>query len=123
MEGGELRGGGSVNSSVFSDGIVAANNSLRIFKDYVASNSSQLLVLLEASGNRGLKIGGSAHLDGDLQIVVSSSRSLEQGKRFEILTADSVRGRFSNANDEVVSSDGQSFRIEYGWASVSLIVQ
>ena len=123
MAGGELRGGGSVNSSVFSDGIVSANNLLRISKDYVASNSSQLLVELEASGNSGLKIGGSAHLDGDLQIVVSSSRSLEKGKRFEILIADSVDGRFSNANDEVVSIDGQRFLIAYGEASVSLISQ
>ena len=99
------------------------NNLLRISKDYVASNSSQLLVELEASGNSGLKIGGSAHLGGDLQIVVSSSRTLEKGKRFEILTADSVEGRFSNANNEVVSIDGQPFRIAYGEASVSLIPQ
>jgi len=123
MGGGELRGGGSVNSSVFNQGLVSVGNSLQISSDYISSNSSQLIVELEANGNSGLKIGGSAHLDGDLQIVVSSTGFLEKGKRFEILTADSVKGRFSNANDEVVSSNGQQFRIAYGGASVSVIVQ
>ena len=60
MAGGQLRGGGSVNSSVFNQGLVSVGNSLQISSDYVSSNSSQLIVALEASGNRGLKISGSA---------------------------------------------------------------
>ena len=58
MAGGQLRGGGSVDSSVFNQGLVSVGFpadffGLRIFEFKPA------IVALEASGSRGLKIGGS----------------------------------------------------------------
>lgn len=123
LAGGELRGSGTVDSSLYSQGIVTAKASINVASNFVATDSSRLLLEIGSGGSGSLKIGGSAQLGGMLAIVDSNGSSLKKGKRFEILNADSVKGRFSNLNDEVVSSGGQRFSIEYAPDSVAVVVQ
>jgi len=120
---GELRGSGTVESSLYSEGLLVVDDSLRVKSDFVASGASQLTVGIGPSGTSELQVSGSAHLGGKLKLALSGKRSIKEGSRFEILKAESVKGRFSNDRDEVVASSGQRFRIEYDSGAVAVVAR
>ncbi len=123
LAGGELLGRGAIESSLYSEGMITAKAPVNVDSNYTGTDSSELVVVIGLQVHGEFRIGGSAQLSGNLDIVVSSGSSLKKGKRFEIINANSVKGRFSNANDEVVTTDGERFRIEYKTDSVAVVVQ
>ena len=121
-KGGTLHGAGSVEGILYNDGTVAVVPSataetLVVTGDYREGGVSRLH--LEVAG-KGIEVEGEAELAGFLSVETVPRQKV--GELYEILSADSVTGRFSNADDRVRAGDGTELRVGYEAGRVTLKV-
>jgi hypothetical protein len=121
-KGATLHGAGSVEGILYNDGTVAVVPSamaetLVVTGDYREEGVSRLH--LEIAG-KGIEVEGEAELAGFLSVETVPRAKV--GELYEILSADSVTGRFSNADDRVRAGDGTELRVGYEAGRVTLKV-
>jgi hypothetical protein len=121
-KGGTLHGAGSVEGILYNDGTVAVVPSamaetLVVTGDYREEGVSRLH--LEIAG-KGIEVEGEAELAGFLSVETVPRAKV--GELYEILSADSVTGRFSNSDDRVRAGDGTELRVGYEAGRVTLKV-
>lgn len=93
-----LGGSGTINGSVFNNGLVAPGNSpgvLTINGDYTQSNLGAFqLEIASPDVFDQLVVNGTAYLDGLLQVVSLGSNVLEFGQQISFLHAGAIQGAF-----------------------------
>jgi arylsulfatase A-like enzyme len=129
--GATLRGVGSVDADLHNAGAVRVASAasgprrLTVSGDYHERLCASLGFSLTATPNKDaqLLVGGDAILAGKLAITVADKFTPVRGHSFTLLRAKSIRGRFGNADDLVVGSNGTRFKIGYSDNAVTLSVQ
>ncbi|MGB0241650.1 MAG: hypothetical protein ACPGIH_12545, partial [Verrucomicrobiales bacterium] len=121
-QGGTLNGAGSVEGILYNGGTVAvvpsaAAGMLMVAGDYREEEGSRLH--LEIAG-KGIDVAGEAELTGFLSVETVPRAKV--GELYEILSADSVTGRFANTGDRVRAGDGTELRVGYEAGRVTLTV-
>ena len=121
-QGGTLNGAGSVEGILYNGGTVAvvpsaAAGMLMVAGDYREEEGSRLH--LEIAG-KGIDVAGEAELAGFLSVETVPRAKV--GELYEILSADSVTGRFANTGDRVRAGDGTELRVGYEAGRVTLTV-
>ena len=121
-KGGRLHGAGSVEGILYNDGTVAVMPStvagmLMVAGDYREEGGSRLH--LEIAG-KGINVTGEAELAGILSVETVPRAKV--GELYEVVSADSVTGRFANAGDRVQAGDGTELRVGYEAGRVTLTV-
>lgn len=121
--GGELNGAGDVLGDLISDGIVspgASAGTLNVAGSYTQNGSGVLQIELQAATAGSfdvLVVGGTATLDGDLQLSLLGGFAPTVGDSFEILTASGIAGQLHLTGDAAgfsLSSDGTALVLQYG---------
>ncbi|MDF1752027.1 MAG: sulfatase-like hydrolase/transferase [Verrucomicrobiales bacterium] len=122
-EGAGLRGNGSVEATIYNSGDVSISASdrpgkatLQVVGNYIESAGANLSV----SDRSALRIHGTAELAGILRLNESAPINWQTGDSFEILTANSITGKFANHGNQVVTRSGARLRIRYTENSVFL---
>jgi len=110
IDGGILKGTGSITGSVVNNGgIVAPGNSpgtLTINGSYSQSAAATLAVeILNTATFDLLKVTGSATLDGVLAIYLLSSATISDGDTFKVLTSTGISGDFASLSDNSSAFD------------------
>jgi hypothetical protein len=121
--GGTLRGAGSIDASLDNAGTVAATGRLDVRGDYCEQTGADLVVTLRKADRDGVLVHGDAHLAGKLSITLAEGVRPEAGDAMTILQADRLTGTFVNEDEQVVSSDGTRFAIQYSEAGVKIVAQ
>ena len=121
-KGGMLNGAGSVEGILYNEGTVAvvpsaAAGMLIVAGDYREEEGSRLH--LEIAG-KGIHVKGEAELAGILSVETVPRAKV--GELYEVVSADSVTGRFANAGDRVQAGDGTELRVGYEAGRVTLTV-
>ncbi len=126
--GGLLYGHGAVEGDVHNAGAISAIHGrnkvarrLEIDGDYFGSDASTLTIDATRQSDH-FEIAGTAHLDGELKVMLHRGDRPTKGDAFTVLKATKIEGRFNNPGDVVKSADGAAFRIEYSAKSVRVIV-
>jgi len=118
-----LTGHGSIDAMVYNDGSVAVSSGkesvLRMNSDYHQSEDGELSLTVN-SKRPALIVYGEATIDGALAIAGANGFRPTAGKSYTVFTANRINGKFSNAGDEVVGSDGSRFTIGYSKSTVTL---
>lgn len=128
--GATLRGVGSVDAVLYNAGTVRVASAasgprgLTVSGDYHERLGASLDLSLTAEPHKDaqLLVGGDAILAGNLAITVAEKFTPARGDRFTLLRANSIKGRFDNADDLVVGSNGTRFKIGYSANAVTLSV-
>jgi len=102
---GKLSGTGQVRASLVNEGIVSPGTSLgelTVAGDFTQHLGSVFHVELQGVGaglHDTLSIGGTAYLDGALDVTLSDGYSPQIGDFIEVLTASNIVGTFELAGD------------------------
>ncbi len=128
--GGVLRGGGRIDAALYNAGAVrvapaaSGPSRLTVSGDYYERPGASLDFSLTAKPDKDaqLLVGGDAILAGKLTITVADKFTPARGESFTLLRAKSIQGRFGNADDLVVGSNGTRFKIGYSTNAVTLSV-
>jgi autotransporter-associated beta strand protein len=102
---GTITGTGNVSGSLVVDGIVAPGPStgmLGVLGDFTQTSTGTLQIELRGSGSGlfdVLNVGGSANVDGSLQIVLQDGFVPTEGTLFPILNAAGVAGTLDLVGD------------------------
>lgn len=123
QSGGLLKGTGTIDAVVYNRGVVATVNHLHIKSDYEQSENSDLRLSLTGNPEPALRVDGTAELGGYLSVHVDSKFKPVRGKVYTVLSANSVRGEFSNKNGQVVSNEGTQFEIGYSEEAVKVTIR
>ncbi len=107
-------GSGTIIGTLFNHSTIQTSNALEVRGDLHLSATSNLSLDLQESS---LVVRGDAALDGTLRLTGAELGS----DRIDVIKGQLVTGRFNNRNDEVQSSNGRRFKIEYGPKAVTLI--
>ncbi|MDP6442899.1 MAG: hypothetical protein QF805_03810, partial [Pirellulaceae bacterium] len=123
LAGAALNGNGSITGTVYNNGTVAVTGddspTLRVDGHYHQTADATLAVAVSGS-RESFEVNGEAKLDGRLDIVIGEGFEPTRGESYSVLTAHQIAGKFANANDELVASDGTRFVINYSPSAVSL---
>lgn len=137
-DGGELAGYGGVDAALYNAGSltvvgedvasVVSDRVLTVSGLYSETDTANLDIYLKSAGNAGLdyaqvQVTESATLSGELAVTVDGDFTPQDGDSFDILTADSIDGIFSNTDNLVTGSNGSLFVISYGSDTVTLTVK
>ncbi len=124
QSGASLNGHGAINAIVYNNGTVAVTGadrpSLRVKGDYHQGTDAALHLTLSGSKTPVLEIAGAAKLSGLLRAENANGFKPIRGASDTVLTADRIVGTFANPRNEVVTSDGSRFTIEYSESGVIL---
>ena len=98
-----LGGGGTVRGNLINRGTVSPGFSpgvLSVTGNFVQHSGGKLVIeVASAASFDRLVVGGTATLDGTLEVVVANGFTFEAGQTWEVISAGSVSGRFG----EVIS--------------------
>ena len=123
LQGGTVQGTGRINASLYNAGTTASKNGpLTVKGDYHEQVGATLGLTLSTADTAQLIVGGDATLSGTLAISVAKGFKPAAGDRITLLTAKSIQGTFTNADDQVVTG-GTRFKISYTDKAVTLTVQ
>jgi outer membrane autotransporter protein len=110
LSGGFLGGNGTIRGNVFNAGVVSPGHSpghIHITGNYTQSGSGLLRIEiggLESSQHDLLSVGGTANLDGTLQLVRLDKFKLKRNQSVTFLTASGgVNGEFATVISDVAS--------------------
>ena len=119
-----LQGTGLIDGTVYNAGSVRVaggeQSSLRINGDYHQTSSARLSLKIVDAGIVPFNVEGTTQLAGKLTIATLDGFKPIANVPITILIADHVDGKFSNADDIVVASDGSRFTIHYSNSAVRL---
>lgn len=117
---GLLRGYGTAKCGVYNSGMIVANqDGLSIEENYHQSNDGILAVEVSKNGPAAVVVAGEATLDGKLQFVPNQAENMAANKRWTVLSAQKVTGKFSSA--ETFAVGDRKFRLEYSANKVELV--
>jgi autotransporter-associated beta strand protein len=98
-----LGGSGTIRGNLTNSGTVSPGFSpgvLPVTGNFVQHSGGKLVIeVASASSFDRLVVGGAATLDGTLEVVASNGFTFESGQTLEVISAESVSGRFA----EIVS--------------------
>ncbi|WPJ95994.1 sulfatase-like hydrolase/transferase [Coraliomargarita algicola] len=114
-------------SFISEAGVVPADRVLVIDGYYRETDTASVEIYLQGTGTAGIdyaqvQVTETATLSGMLAVTVDAALSPQLGDAFEVLTAASIVGRFTNPDDLVEGSDGTLFAITYSRDAVTLTV-
>ena len=124
LQGGTLNGNGTIDATVFNNGVVAANGKqnrhLHVNGDYHQSVDATLSLVLDDVDQPLLEIKGSARIDGELEVVIAKGFQPEPDKIYTLVKADAIAGTFANTTDGVLLAQGSRLLIDYTDTTVTL---
>ncbi len=122
LEGGSLRGSGEVDASLYSAGNTAILGKLHVKGDYTQRDGASLTLTLSGKDSTPLLVQGDTALAGALSITLANGYKPPAGERITLITAGSIKGRFTNAGDQIVV-DGVRLNIGYQKDAVTLTAE
>ncbi len=87
------------------------------------NNKGTINLTLTHSDRAAIQISGNCDLGGDLQITIQPEQVFLPGTTFVALSAHSIRGHFTNPDNQVMADDGTLFRIAYTPTTVTLTAE
>lgn len=111
QENAELSGNGRIDATLYNSGKVATGSSgdgLTISRDYRQSESGHLQIRITKRSASSVLVKGTAVLSGSLSIQLHPEFAPEKGRRYQILAAETISGRFQNKDDIATTNDGSS---------------
>ena len=122
--GGTLKGGGSIDSTVYNNGVIVVRDNrqsgFKISADYHQSDCATLALSLNGNKQPSLLVIGDATLSGTLIVTTSKGFQPTPGQTYTVLTANRIMGTFSNPGREIVATDGTRFTVRYTESAVTL---
>jgi len=122
-----LQGTGSINGTVYNGGSVMVpggdESSLKVDGDYHQTGKATLSLKIVESEKGAITVAGTAHLAGRLAITVQNGFKPAAREAFTVLSAQKIKGTFTNPDDSVTASDGSSFSIGYSDSAVILTLK
>ena len=91
---------------------------LRLTSDYRATKNSSLTLKLSEAAS--LDVDGAAHLDGHLSVELAQRFKPKKGTVYTLLSADKIKGEFANVGEEIETSNGARFQVNYTKSAVTL---
>ncbi|QDV86454.1 sulfatase-like hydrolase/transferase [Planctomycetes bacterium TBK1r] len=121
---GAVEGTGTIEGTVYNEGTVSVAGTdrprLNIQGDYHQPDQGTLSLAGVGQTQPAVQIAGTASLAGELVVATGDRFKPIPGRSYVVITADRIKGSFSNPENEVVCADGTRFTIEYSDDHVSL---
>ncbi len=121
---GALEGSGTIEGTVYNDGTVRVAGTdgprLNLLGDFYQPDQGTLRLADVGQTQPAVQIAGTASLGGELVVATGDRFKPIPGHSYVVITADRIKGSFSNPENEVVCPDGTRFTIEYSDDRVSL---
>ena len=118
--GGSLTGTGTLDAAVYNNGRLDAQ--FKLSGDYRQSDNATLKLVASPKGP-SFVVNADATIAGTLAVQIPDAIKVSQGQSFRVMSAKKITGKFANADDEVIATDGTKMSINYRGNTVTVVVK
>ena len=120
LAGGSLSGHGDIDATVHNGGRLEGSGEGIFEVSRGFHQTEEATLLLPVTGLSQLHVRGAMALAGTLELHGDQRFNPKPGERFDVVTAKSITGKFSNRDQQVADSAGRRFAISYSKMAVTL---